>query len=131
MIVELSTKGVPDEAIAEQLTTLGHRSPMRTTVLASTVKTIRLRHRIFQKRSQSHPRRVRGFLSVSQIAEAVSVTPHWIYDRIYNGTIRVSKDPQRKVFLFPDVPATLEQFQALKLGIHSTITFDHAASHLD
>ena len=131
MIVELSTKGVPDEAIAEQLTALGHRSPMRTTVLPSTVKTIRLRHRIFQKRSQSHPRRVRGFLSVSQIAEAVSVTPHWIYDRIYNGTIRVSKDPQRKVFLFPDVPATLEQFQALKLGIHSTITFDRPAPHLD
>ncbi|CAA9380570.1 MAG: hypothetical protein AVDCRST_MAG93-9143, partial [uncultured Chloroflexia bacterium] len=39
--------------------------------------------------------------------------------------------PQRKVFLFPDVPATLEQFQALKLGIHSTITFDRPAPHLD
>ncbi|MCA1599184.1 MAG: zinc ribbon domain-containing protein, partial [Chloroflexi bacterium] len=131
MIVELSANGIADEAIAEQLSALGHRSPMRPTVLASTVKTIRLRHHIFQKRSQSHPRRVRGFLSVSQIAEAVGVTPHWIYDRIYNGTIHVSKEPQRKVFLFPDAPATLEQFQALKAGARSTITFDDPASHLD
>ncbi len=131
MIVELSGKGVADEVIAEQLTALGHRSPMRPTVLASTVKTIRLRRQIFQKRSQSHPRRVRGFLSVPQIAEAVGVVPHWIYDRIYNGTIQVNKDPQRKVFLFPDAPATLEQFQALKSGALRTITFECPASHLD
>ena len=131
LIVELSATGGADEMIAEQLTALGYRSPMRPTVLASTVKTIRLRHRIFQKRSQSHPQRVRGLLSVSRIAEAVGVTPHWIYDRIYNGTIQVSKDPQRKVFLFPDAPATLEQFQALKTGVRRTITFDVPPSHLD
>ena len=131
LIVELSAKGGADEVIAEQLTALGYRSPMRPTVLASTVRTIRLRHRIFQKRSQSHPQRVRGLLSVSRIAEAVGVTPHWIYDRIYNGTIQVSKDPQRKVFLFPDAPATLEQFQALKTGVRRTITFDVPPSHLD
>jgi hypothetical protein len=100
-------------------------------VLPSTVRTIRLKHRIFQKRSQSHPRRVHGYLSVSQIAQAVGVTPHWIYDRIYNGTIQISKDPQRKVFLFPDATATLEQFQALKIGTRSTITFDTPVSHLD
>jgi len=131
LIVELSTNGVADDMIAEQLTALGHRSPMRPTVLASTVKTIRLRHHIFQKRSQSHPRRVHGFLSVPQLAAAVGVTPHWIYDRIYNGTIRVSKDPQRKVFLFPEGPATLDQFEALKLGRQSTITVDRPAPHLD
>jgi hypothetical protein len=129
--VELSAKGAADEVIAEQLTALGHHSPMRATALASTVKTIRLRHQIFQKRSQSHPQRVRGLLSVSQIAEAVGVTPHWIYDRIYNGTIQVTKDPQRKVFLFPDVPATLEQFQALKAGQQRTIAFDGPVCHLD
>lgn len=131
MIVELSATGVADDVIAEQLTALGHRSPMRATVLASTVKTIRLRHHIFHKRSQSHPRRVRGFLSVSQLAEAVGVTPHWIYDRIYNGTIQVRKDPQRKVFLFPDAPATLDQVHDLKTGDQRTITFDRPAPHLD
>lgn len=131
MIVELSANGMTDDVIAEQLTALGHRSPMRPTVLASTVKTIRLKHHIFHTRSQSHPQRVRGILSVSQIAEAVGVTPHWIYDRIYNGTIQVSKDPQCKVFLFPDTPATLEQFQALKTGDRRALTFDTPASHLD
>jgi len=131
LIVELSAEGLPDDVIAEQLTARGHRSPMRPTVLPSTVKTIRLRHHIFQKRSQSHPRRVRGFLSVPQIAAAVGVVPHWIYDRIYNGTIQVRKDPQRKVFLFPDAPATLEQIQALKTGALRTITFESPAAHLD
>jgi len=131
LILDLSRKGVTDEAIAEYLTTLGHRSPLRMKVLPSTVRTIRLKHRIFQKRSQSHPRRVAGYLSVSQIAQAVGVTPHWIYDRISNGTIHVSKEPQHKVFLFPDAAATLEQFQALKIGARSTITFDPPISHLD
>jgi hypothetical protein len=131
IILDLSNKGVPDEAIAEQLTTLGHRSPLRMRVLPSTVRTIRLKHRIFHQRSQSHPRRVTGALSVAQIAQAVGVTPHWIYDRIYNGTIQVTKDPQHKVFLFPDVPATLEQFHALKAGRQSTITLDTLQHHLD
>ncbi len=131
LIVELSEQGVRDEAIADHLTTLGHRSPLRMNVLRSTVRTIRLKHRILQKRSQSHPRRVAGYLSVSQIAQAVGVTPHWIYDRIYNGTIQVTKDPQRKVFLFPDVPATLEHFEALKAGRQRSIIFDGPASHLD
>jgi DNA invertase Pin-like site-specific DNA recombinase len=131
LILELSVKGVADEVIAEHLTTLGHRSPLRPSVLPSTVRTIRLKHRIFRTRSQSHPRRVRGFLSVSQIAEVVGVTPHWIYDRIYNGTIEVRKEPQRKVFLFPDTPETLAQFHALKIGTRRTITFARPASQLD
>ena len=131
IILDLSSQGMTDEVIADHLTTLGHRSPLRTMVLPSTVRTIRLKHRIFHKRSQSHPRRVSGSLSVSQIAQALGVPPHWIYDRIYNGTIQVTKDPQRGVFLFPDAPPTLEQFQPLKAGRQRTITFDNPPRHLD
>ncbi len=84
LIVEQSRQGIPDEQIARHLTAQGYRSPMREEVLPSTVKTIRLNHGIFQKRSQSHPRRVAGFLTIPQIAHALGLTPHWIYDRIYN-----------------------------------------------
>jgi hypothetical protein len=54
-------------------------------VLPSTVKAIRLRHQIWQKRSQSHPRPIPGFLTVPELAMALGTTRHWIYDRIHNG----------------------------------------------
>jgi len=40
-------------------------------VLPSTVQTIRLKHGIFQVRSQSHPRRIAGYLTVPQIAKVI------------------------------------------------------------
>ena len=92
-------------------------------MLPNTVRIIRLKHRIFQKRSQSHPRRVAGHLSVSQIAQALDLTPHWIYDRIYKGSIQVTKDPQRKTFLFPDTPTTIERFRQFKNGTLTTLAF--------
>ncbi|MBA2636791.1 MAG: recombinase family protein [Solirubrobacterales bacterium] len=129
--VELSLAGVADEEIAEQLTQQGYRSPMRSYVLTSTVKVIRRRHGVFQERSQSHPRHLVDFLSVSQVAVALGVSPHWVYDRIYNGTIQVSKDATCRAYWFPDTPATLEQFKALKAGQRPTITFDPPQCHLD
>jgi DNA invertase Pin-like site-specific DNA recombinase len=123
LIVEQSRQGIADEQIAQQLSAQGYRSPMREAVLPSTVKTIRLKHGIFQKRSQSHPRRVAGHLTVPQLATALALTPHWIYDRIYNGSIEVSKHPTRGTFLFPDTPSTLEQFEALKNGTLKSLHF--------
>jgi len=92
-------------------------------MLPNTVRIIRLKQRIFQKRSQSHPRRVPGYLSVTQLAQALDLTPHWIYDRIYKGSIQVTKDPRRKTFLFPDTPATLDQFRQFKDGALTTLAF--------
>jgi hypothetical protein len=120
MILERSTAAMLDEAIAQELTDLGYRSPMGLVVLPSTVKGIRLKHGIFHKRSQSHPRRIEGALTISQIATALDMDPHWIYDRIHNGTIQVDKDPITRLFLFPDSPTTLEQFRHLHSG-----TFQH------
>jgi predicted DNA-binding protein YlxM (UPF0122 family) len=85
-------------------------------VLPSTVKNIRLRHGLMVKRSQSHPRRIAGFLTLSQIAERLQVSSHWIYDRIHNGTIQVSKDPEWQLYLFPDKPSTLTLFRKLRDG---------------
>jgi len=105
------------------LTEQGYRSPQSRQMLPNTVRIIRLKHHIFQKRSQSHPRRVPGYLSGAQLAHALDLTPHWIYDRIYKGSIRVTKDPQRKTFLFPDAPATLDHFRQFKDGTLTTLAF--------
>ena len=123
LILERSTAGILDETIAQELTDLGYRSPMGLVVLPSTVKGIRLTHEIFQKRSQSHPRRIEGVLTISQIATALDIDPHWIYDRIHNGTIQVDKDPITRLFLFPDSPTTLEQFRQLHSGKFQHLRF--------
>lgn len=128
IILEQSAQGIPDETIAAHLTDQGYRSPLRQEVLPSTVKTIRLKHGLFHVRSQSHPRRVAGSLTVPQIAQALSLTPHWIYDRITNGRIQVTKDRASGLYLFPDTDATLVRFRDLQTGKQSRITFVHGAA---
>jgi DNA invertase Pin-like site-specific DNA recombinase len=123
LIVEWSQVGQLDEEIAERLRERGFRSPMGTTLLPSTVKSIRLRHKIWQKRSQSHPRHITGYLTVPELATAVGLTPHWIYDRIHNGTIVVSRDEKTNLYLFPDMPATRTQLEQLKCGILQQLRF--------
>jgi DNA invertase Pin-like site-specific DNA recombinase len=123
IILERSAAGVLDEAIAQELTDLGYRSPMGLVVLPSTVKGIRLKHGILQKRSQSHPRRIEGALTISQLAAALDIDPHWIYDRIHNGTIVIEKDTTTRLFLFPDHPETLERFKGLLAGQFQNLRF--------
>jgi DNA invertase Pin-like site-specific DNA recombinase len=124
IILDLSRQGKSDQDIAEHLTSLGHRSPMDPhRVLPNTVKIIRLKHGIFQKRSQSHPRRIKGYLTIPQIAKALDISKHWVYDRIHNGHIQVVKDADTKLYLFPDDPTTLESFKALKEGKLDNLRF--------
>jgi hypothetical protein len=115
-ILRLAKAGKSDEAIAALLTRQGHRSPKHATVLPSTVRILRLRHRLFRKRSQSHPRRIAGYLTVAQLARTLKITPHWIYDRIHNGTIQVALDPTTNLYLFPDQPKTITLFKQLRAG---------------
>jgi DNA invertase Pin-like site-specific DNA recombinase len=122
-VLQLSRQGLSDVQIAEGLTRQGFRSPHRSVVLPSTVKGIRLRHRLMVRRSQSHPRRVRGFLTLPQIAEHLRVSPHWIYDRINNGTIQVSKDAECQLYLFPDKPSTMTLFRKLRDGKVKNLRF--------
>lgn len=123
IILERSAAGVLDEVIAQELTDRGYRSPMGLVVLPSTVKGIRLKHGLFQKRSQSHPRRIPGALTISQLAAALDIDPHWIYDRIHNGTIAIEKDPTTRLFLFPDHPETIERFKGLLAGQFQHLRF--------
>ena len=117
IIIDLSRKGQSDAEIADHLTALGYRSPMCTdAVLPSTVMNIRLKHRILLRPSQSHPFRVPGHLTVAQLAAKLEISRSWIYDRIYNGTIRVEKDASTKCYLFPDKIGALRKFRQLIVG---------------
>ena len=115
-ILSLAQQGKTDREIAEHLTEQGHRSPKGPIVLTSTVQIIRLRHRILVKQSQSHPRHIAGHLTVSQVAERLQVSKHWVYDRIHNGTIRIERDANSKLFLFPDAPMIIALLEQLKAG---------------
>jgi hypothetical protein len=123
LVLERSAQGATDEAIASELTAQGYRSPMQPFVLPSTVRGLRLKHRQFLVRHQSHPRSVAGSLTLTQLAKELDIAPHWIYDRINNGSIQISKDAKTRLYLFPDQPATLEQFNALRAGTVKTIRF--------
>jgi DNA invertase Pin-like site-specific DNA recombinase len=115
-ILEMARAGMPDDEIASVLTGQGHRSPMRDHVLASTVRAIRLREKILRNRSQSHPRTIPGWLTVSQVANQLQLSRHWIYDRIHNGTIAIGRDETTGLYLFPDTPETLDGFRQLCAG---------------
>ena len=123
-ILKLSQQGKTDQEIAQHLTELGFSSPKNThAVLPNTVKTIRLRHRIFQKKSQSHPRRIPGFLTIPQIAPLLDVTRHWIYHYIRIHKIVITRDEQTGLYLFPDRPETLDSLRLLKEGTVNYLRF--------
>jgi DNA invertase Pin-like site-specific DNA recombinase len=127
-IVHLHRQGLDDVTIAQQLSTEGYRSPMDAAqLLPSTVKGIRLKHKLFVTRSQSHPRRIPGALTVPQIAAALGVSPHWLYDRINKGVINVSRDQATGLYLFPDTPHTLDQFKQLKADNLKQLRFEATA----
>jgi len=108
-IVALHQEGHSDLQIAQRLCTEGFRSPRHEHVLPSTVRNVRLRHRIFMDRSQPDPHRPGGHLPITQVAQQLAVTENWIYARIYSGRIRVARDEATGLYLFPDGPDTLAQ----------------------
>ena len=115
-ILELARQGQCDEEIAALLTRRGYRSPKHATVLRSTVQILRLRHGILRDRHQSHPRCIPGFLTVPQLARSLGISPHWVYDRIHNGTVELAIDSERRLYLFPDQPKTIARFKQLRAG---------------
>jgi hypothetical protein len=112
-IKRMTKDGHSDAAIAEYLTTHGHRSPRADRVLESTVRLVRLRLGILRTAHQSHPRHVEGLLTIPQLAKKLGVSRWWISDRIYNGTIQANKDANAKCYLFADNPATLAKLRKL------------------
>ena len=119
----LFAAGTSDDEIAQQLTRHGYRSPSRPTVLPSTVKGIRLKLGLMQNRSQSHPRRITGYLTVPQLAKALGITPHWVYHQIKRGTVAITRDAATGLYLFPDAPETLEAFRQLQRGQRTALCY--------
>jgi predicted DNA-binding transcriptional regulator AlpA len=122
-ILKLAREGKSDKDIARYLTERGHHSPRHMTVLPSTVQIVRLRHQQLRNRSQSHPRRIAGLLTVPELIAKLNLKRSWIYDRIHNGTIQVKLDPERKLYLFPDAPKTLSLFRRLQAGKLDSLRF--------
>lgn len=126
-IIELSKAGRNDQEIVEVLASNGFRSPRGLKLLESTVKNIRLKHRLFLKKSQSHPRCIQGFLTVAQVAHKIGVSTHWIYDRIHNATIKVAlthlAQYKNGLYLFPDTQQTIQMFKNLKSGRFQNLYF--------
>jgi DNA invertase Pin-like site-specific DNA recombinase len=122
-VLALHTRGKSDEDIVQELSAAGFRSPMHQELLVSTVRGLRLKHRCFQTRHQSHPRSIPGFLTVTQVAHRLGLSVHWLYDRIHNGQIQLQKDPTTRLFLFPDHPSTLERLTHLRAGLLQRVAF--------
>jgi hypothetical protein len=91
--------------------------------LPSTVQGIRLKLGLMQNRSQSHPRRVPGYLTVSQLARALAINPQWVYHQIKRGAVVITRDAATGVYLFPDTPETLEAFRQLQSGQRSELRY--------
>src|SRR3954452_24622335 len=115
------TEGCPATSIGPRVLPVG--SLQQRGVLPSTVRSIRLRHGILLTRSQSHPRRVPGHLTIPQLAARLGVSASWIYDRVHNGTIAITRDERTGLYLFPDAPGTLDQLRRLRAGELDQIAF--------
>jgi hypothetical protein len=122
-VLQLHHTGKTDDDIARDLSAAGFRSPMHQKLLVSTVRGLRLKHRCFLTRHQSHPRSVEGSLTVTQVARQLDLSVHWLYDRIHNGQIQLQKDPTTHLFLFPDHPSTLERLTHLRAGLLQCVGF--------
>jgi DNA invertase Pin-like site-specific DNA recombinase len=115
-LLTLEAEGNSDEQIARTLTENGYRSSHSDRVLPSTVKAIRLRNGRLHRYRGRRPRRVDGFLTVPQIAEALGVTPHWLYNLIRRGRISIQRDQATRMYLFPERPETVEDLRRLRDG---------------
>jgi len=112
-VEQMVKEGIGDQEIAATLTGNGFCSPKSDQVLVNTVINIRLSKGLLRDPGRSYPRSVTGFLSVSQMAKKLGVTPAWIHARIGNGTIEVEKDGQFNCYLFPDTVDELAKLQRL------------------
>src|SRR5262249_16877155 len=119
----LFAEGTSDDEMAWQLTQHGYRSLSQLTVLPSTVKGIRLKLGLMQNRSQSHPPRIPGSLTVPQLAKALGITVHWVYHQIQRGTVVIQRDAQTRLYLFLDCPETLKAFRQLRAGHLSALRY--------
>ena len=122
-LLALEERGLSDEQIACKLTAQGFRSPLRDTVLPSTVSKIRRMHQRRHRYRVPRDRRVTDYLTVAQVAQHVGVTQHWVRYRIGRGVIEIDLDRTTGLYLFPDRPQTLADLRQLKAGTIAKVKY--------
>ena len=60
---------------------------------------------------------------IPQLAKILDLPLYWFYDRIRKGFIQIEKNEELGLYLFPDHPDTLEQFQLFKSGVYKKLRF--------
>jgi hypothetical protein len=115
-VLELGKAGYADREIAERLSLEGLRSPGHECVPESTVRRLRLKHRMMVDRHHPHRLRPTGHLAIRELAQRLSLPEHWIYYQIRSGRIEIARDPATGLYLFPDRPETVAQLQRLSEG---------------
>lgn len=128
-ILELEASGESDDEIAGLLTKDGFRSPKHDVLLPSTVKALRLKHQRYHRYRTARPRRVPGFLTVPQVAQALGVTAHWLYNLMNRGVIAIDRDAVTKLYLFPDQPDTIDQLRRLQAGAVTHVSYRQEHQH--
>lgn len=127
LIIALAKENKKDSEIADFLTKKGFYSPKKKYMLVSTVLRIRLKNKILYQKRNSYPRRVPGYLTVSQLAKILGRSVTWIHDRVRYGKIKVNPIKvdkyKNKIYLFPDTEDTIKLFTDLKNGIIQELNF--------
>ena len=82
----------------------------------STVRGLRLKQRCFITRHQSHPRHIRGVLTIPEVAARLGVSVQWLHYRIKTGRIHPQRDPATDLWVFPDRASTIELLTHLRAG---------------
>ena len=128
-VLELADAGTADKDICDILAREGFRSPRSDKLLVSTVRYIRYKNGRQRRRvTNQKPRRVPGFLATPEVAKRLGVPPHWLYRRIKIGAIDVARDPDKKMYLFPDRPDVIEELGALRDGRLTSICIRGAST---
>jgi DNA invertase Pin-like site-specific DNA recombinase len=122
-IVRFANEGKNDEQIANELTLLGHKSPLSEVFLTTTVGNVRRRLGVYCRPGRTKAPFATGFLTVYQIADQTKIPARWIYDRIYNGSIVIEKNARTRCYLFPDNLETLEKLRQLRRGDVTKVNF--------
>jgi hypothetical protein len=113
-VLTLARAGVDDVAIARTLTAEGHHSAQhRTTVLPSTVRSIRLQHGLKLVPERTRWPQMPGWLTVTSIAARLQVSEKWLRGCLRAGAIRTVREPSER-YLFPDSESALEALQQLR-----------------
>jgi hypothetical protein len=119
-VCELAAAGHYEDEIARMLTAEGHRSPCQgTEVLASTVRSIRIRHGVKVRHRTRWPA-VPG-LTVTQLAERLQIPQKWIRTQLGRGALRTIHEPSGR-YLFPDTEPAMQAVQELR---------QHRTKHVD